>query len=730
MRFPCRRVATFLAAVALLLTGAGCSGGGGGGGGAPVGPFAVNNLAVAVVNQPDGPGCSGVNLEGSGTACVSFDLTGPANAMADLAFEYQLLDQNNLPISGWAAASPVPPAIRNQFTIPVSTATSPITVPASGNTGAVFFFWCIGCDLAAQANARFRILVDGMETAGSISNAFLGGGNLPALQSGGAGASAGNTPGNPSGGASNSGRGAHTAHNLGTTTPGGLTFKELLLTGGYNGSASPNAFSTADRFSIDAATYGIPNAPMPFQFQGSKARVLHASTFYLDPNDKSVKVFISGGVNDCTPKPVNPTGPQTLANRVGGATAEFDNADVYCFTPTELIRPPMGTMNPTMIGGARFAHTATWTANNEIVIIGGAQNTASPTAVGTILHWNVVTEEFEVAMDSMGMPITLSNPRAEHTATLLPNGHILIYGGHDPQNPGNPIPAEIYDPLNRTMSATVATGMDNRSCHCASRLANGWVLVTGGQSNAGTGAPTALNTARVYQPETGSFTAFLIMDRARYSHSHTLLGDGSVLIAGGVTGNAGNEDFTTNCQVFVPETFTFSGTASLAEARAEHSATAVDCGEVVVIGGRNASGAGMTVQWLDSIEVFPFSNTVPTLFTCNAAPGVNAGLLAISATVTDSNSDGGYVVIRYREAGTVDWRHANITQQTPTTATMATQANFPTMEVDVSLNNGQYVFIWDFAAQGLTTGQTVDIQIIPFGATLGSPKIISSVTLP
>src|SRR4051794_7545078 len=70
-----------------------------------------------------------------------------------------------------------------------------------------------------------------------------------------------------------------------------------------------------------------------------------------------------------------------------------------------------------------------------------------------------------------------------------------------------------------------------RQLHTATLLANGQVLVAGGEGNSGT-----LQSAEVYDPATGSWSTTGNLNAARSAHSATLLPNGKVLIAGGSAG--------------------------------------------------------------------------------------------------------------------------------------------------------------------------------------------------
>lgn len=120
--------------------------------------------------------------------------------------------------------------------------------------------------------------------------------------------------------------------------------------------------------------------------------------------------------------------------------------------------------------------------------------------------------------------------RAFPTATLLPNGTVLVAGGAGTS--GRPLAsAELYEP--RTGHWTMTGRMVSGCYSCtATPLADGRVLVTGGVDSSF--AP--LDSAELYDPHTGTWTATGRMAVARQAQTETLLRDGRVLVAGGATG--------------------------------------------------------------------------------------------------------------------------------------------------------------------------------------------------
>ena len=119
---------------------------------------------------------------------------------------------------------------------------------------------------------------------------------------------------------------------------------------------------------------------------------------------------------------------------------------------------------------------------------------------------------------------SMATGRAEHTATLLSSGKVLVAGGEG--DPNILSSAELYDPVSGTWTGTGSMGTA-RAYHTATLLASGKVLVVGG---------TDLNSAELYDPASGSWTATGSTGARRYILSVTRRRcslSGNVLVAGG-----------------------------------------------------------------------------------------------------------------------------------------------------------------------------------------------------
>jgi hypothetical protein len=174
---------------------------------------------------------------------------------------------------------------------------------------------------------------------------------------------------------------------------------------------------------------------------------------------------------------------------------------------------------------ARMWHTATKLQGGRVLVTGG---------VGASQYLSSV-EIYDPATNAWTAAPPMSKPRAHHTATLLLTGKVLVAGGLNlPGLPGSAYldSAELFDPATNIWAA--APSMTNgRAFHTASRLGNGSVVVTGGLRGT-----VILGETEIFVPgPPPSWYAAAPMANARTRHASTTLADGIiVLVAGGLVG--------------------------------------------------------------------------------------------------------------------------------------------------------------------------------------------------
>ncbi|WP_324961112.1 kelch repeat-containing protein [Archangium sp.] len=221
---------------------------------------------------------------------------------------------------------------------------------------------------------------------------------------------------------------------------------------------------------------------------------------------------------------------------------------------------------------ARYRQTSTLLPNGKVLVAAGNREGGRGVQIAS-------TELYDPATGTWSSAGTLAHAREHHTATLLPNGRVLIAGGYTPS--GRSSSVELYDPLTGTWSLTGSMSTA-RFGHTATLLPNGKVLVAGGSDGNG----GALTDAELYEPATGTWSATGSMVKAVVSHTATLLNTGKVLVAGGYEGNY---RVTAIAQLYDPATGTWSSTSAMLSARDYHTATLLPNGKVLVAGGSNGS---------------------------------------------------------------------------------------------------------------------------------------------
>jgi hypothetical protein len=240
---------------------------------------------------------------------------------------------------------------------------------------------------------------------------------------------------------------------------------------------------------------------------------------------------------------------------------------------------------------ARAQHTATLLANGKVLVTGGGNFLSS-------------AELYDPASNTWSAAGPLSTGRTDHTATLLANGKVLVTGGFTSGVSGFLSSAEVYDPASNTWSpaASMSTA---RAQHTATPLANGKVLVTGGVVN----SFGYLSSAELYDPGSNTFSAAASMSTARILHSATLLANGKVVVSGGVN-SAG---FLSSAELYDPASNTWSAAGAMSAARDVHTATLLANGKVLVAAGNNGGSSLSSAELYDpGTQVPPFILTQPT----------------------------------------------------------------------------------------------------------------------
>lgn len=297
------------------------------------------------------------------------------------------------------------------------------------------------------------------------------------------------------------------------------------------------------------------------------------------------------------------TGPVIV--HTSGVDSNGSNFTVDTLTSISMGPPnlslPLGskqryTVTGTFSNGGQesLGSNATWTSDNTNIATvdpdgllaavgqgGPATIQASVGSLSSSANLNVIGSTF-IQVDAL--------PTGEgyySTATLLPNGKVLIVGAL----PGLPN-AYLYDPVSATFSPTgsLQTG---RGWHTATLLDNGKVLIAGGFLLS---SHVSVRTAELYDPDTGTFSVIGYMNNSRYGHTATLLKNGQVLLAAGGYLLQPGVGGPAPAELYDPVANTFSLTGDLSIPRSDATATLLNDGTVLVVGGFAQDGSTAAVE--------------------------------------------------------------------------------------------------------------------------------------
>jgi hypothetical protein len=221
-------------------------------------------------------------------------------------------------------------------------------------------------------------------------------------------------------------------------------------------------------------------------------------------------------------------------------------------------------------------YTVTTLKDGRVLIVGGlhyANNEADEVFLRS-------AEIFDPATGKFSRTGSLITAREHHTATLLPDGRVLIAGGDEDNGDLKYLAsAEVYDPTTGKFSAT-GSMTTARAYHTATLLPDGRVLIAGGYNAASGG----LASAEIYDPSSGKFSATGSMVTGRSNQVACLLKNGSVLIAAGY-GDDNPSNPLSSAELYDPTTGTFSSTASMLEQYPGYTyATELEDGRVLIVG--------------------------------------------------------------------------------------------------------------------------------------------------
>ncbi|MBX7099799.1 MAG: hypothetical protein K1X89_18935 [Myxococcaceae bacterium] len=310
-----------------------------------------------------------------------------------------------------------------------------------------------------------------------------------------------------------------------------LNTNQVLLWGGEEYVGTTNLVTTKAVeliFDADSSTY--TNAPM------AKGCTKYARTRHVAVSDENGKVLFAGGFYKQTA-----SGPTLLQDKVEW----FDPQTAACGVVDGVSLPRKDASGIAVLQG------------QYVAIAGGADTTQLRNELvffkysGSAFLQQAVTPQ----------PRLTEGRRSAGIATLRNSEQILVVGGYsDIADPKPLASSEIVTTKTSGVGAGPSVGL--RGDPCTIGLNDGTVLIIGGRTVDGVGAPTRSDatTVLVTADMSGGVSPRGGPDLAvpRYAHTCTLLPDGSVLVLGGINETAavppapGTNEILSDAYIFTP----------------------------------------------------------------------------------------------------------------------------------------------------------------------------------
>ncbi|HET8631842.1 MAG TPA: kelch repeat-containing protein [Thermomicrobiales bacterium] len=300
-----------------------------------------------------------------------------------------------------------------------------------------------------------------------------------------------------------------------------------------------------------------------------------------------------------------PTSPASPSAAAGSPASPRVDVGVGSWAPAGMLAAP------------RMGHTATLLNDGTVLVVGGSSGSGgAPVELGTAERYDSVSNTWRPAAP-------LAEPRTGQTATLLPDGTVLVTGGEGAG--GELADAERYDPGTDRWSPAGRMATP-RAGHTATLLADGRVLVAGGETTTSDGRVAAVATAEIYDPATNVWSAAGTMAEGRSNAAATVLDKDHVLIAGGASSGGGA---LSSAEVFDVRAGRWQTTASMAVARLNYTLTLLGNGLAIAVGGGSSGATGP-----GGLALLAAPGGGPNAELCNPAAGTWSPAAAVAVDPT------------------------------------------------------------------------------------------------
>jgi hypothetical protein len=275
-----------------------------------------------------------------------------------------------------------------------------------------------------------------------------------------------------------------------------LPNQSVLLAGGSNG-WSDTFYNTAYLYTVGSTpgtndSLAPSNAHLSVGRAGARSLVLGSGRVLILGGQDAYGVDNAVDIYDSSPEPI--TYDSQLYTTSGSAGDEIAQANCSA-------TPVNGSM---CMASPRLYHTATLLNDGRVLVIGGTDNEG---VLGSIEIWDPTLNG---GMGGFSPDGALATARMAHSAVLLENGDVLVFGGED--GDGNALSsAEVVDPNWQTdlwpsASIPASSQLANRLLAASTSLPNGNVLTAGGINPLAEDAQT-FNTSEIFHALEGYSSA-------------------------------------------------------------------------------------------------------------------------------------------------------------------------------------------------------------------------------
>jgi len=342
--------------------------------------------------------------------------------------------------------------------------------------------------------------------------------------------------------------------------------------------ASPAASPSVDLVLHSSLPASPSPEPLPSIVPGKSPQLVFGTGTWAKVDSLSVPIWGSASA-------VLKDGRVLVVGGAAGASSQQASDLVSVFNPvsghwttaTSMLQPRAYPMAVTLSDGS-------------VLVAGGSRN-------GQPLD---TAERYNPANGTWVTAGRLNIPRSQGSLVVMADGRVLATGGGIEGAPGwsSTASVEIYDP--KTGRWTMGPPMMvARARHTATLLPDGEVLVSGGATTYHGEIGSVTATAELYNPHSNQWRQAASMSIPRYVHQAALLTDGRVLVAGGWSFTANSDPSKSSAEIYDPHTDTWVATGSLATARAEFVMLRVGDGRVLAVDGIDAN-----YRLLSTSEVF------------------------------------------------------------------------------------------------------------------------------